>query len=152
MSTRVKEFVEFHSYCCWNDSIVAQLKTYADLRNLSAEQREWLVLFYGLSYSIPSAIVCFENLQQIKTAPQQFWNENKTRLIFQSDRRWVKFNNQFVKSVIDFKQKRIFAPRDPFGSCKARQVEQKGAVLLVKNDGGAPPRPSPRVRWSPRPL
>lgn len=107
MSTRVVEFVEFHKFCCWNDSIVVQLKSYADLKRLTLEQREYLVLFYSLSYSIPTAIVCLANLEQIKRDPEAFWSEHKENLIFQSDRRWVKFNNMFAPAFLDFEKKGI---------------------------------------------
>lgn len=108
MSTRLDEFVEFHKYCCWNDSIVVQLKAYADICGLSTEQREWLVFFYSLSYSIPTAVICLENFDKINADPDEFWYKFKPGLVFQSDRRWVKFNNQFAKSFNDFKRKRIF--------------------------------------------
>lgn len=108
MNTRLDEFIEFHRYCCWNDSIVIQLKAYADLCGLSQTQREWLVFFYSMTYSIPSAIICLKHFEEIKSNPELFWSRFKSKLIFQSDRRWVKFNNQFVGSFLDFAQKGVF--------------------------------------------
>lgn len=124
MSSRVAEFVEFHRFCCWNDSIVIQLKSYADIKGLSVEQREYLVLFYALSYSVPTAIVCLDNLDRIKRDPEGFWSENKDKLIFQSDRRWVKFNNMFARSFKDFEQKCVF-----------RQLRGKEKLDLEKSIG-----------------
>ena len=85
-----------------------QLKAYADVRNLGTDLREWLVLFYGLSYSVPTSIVCLEHLEELLNDPEAFWEKFKPRLIFQSDRRWVKFNNRFVPSFKDFVRKGIF--------------------------------------------
>lgn len=121
MNTRVDEFVEMHRHCCWNDSIVMQLKAYADIRGFNTEQREMLVLFYGLSYCVPTAIVCLEHLTEIFERPDVFWTKYKDRLIFQSDRRWVKFNNRFVPSFVDFVKKGIF-----------RQLRGKGALDLER--------------------
>ena len=108
MSTRVDEFIAMHRFCCWNDSIVMQLKAYADIRGFNSEQREWLVLFYGLSYCVPTSIVCFEHLPEILENPEGFWGRYKSRLIFQSDRRWVKFNDRFAPSFVDFVKKGVF--------------------------------------------
>ena len=121
MNTRVSEVIEFHRYCCWNDSIVMQLKAYADVRGLNVEQREWLVLFYGLSYCVPTAIVCLEHLPEILRNPEAFWRKYKDRLIFQSDRRWVKFNDRFAPSFVDFVKKGIL-----------RQLRGSGAVDLER--------------------
>lgn len=124
MNTRLDDFVNFHNYCCWNDSIVIQLKAYADLKGYDQKQREAFVLFYAITYCIPSSIVCMNNFDEIQNNTEAFWDKHWKRLRFTSDRRWVKIDNKFCECYRDVTKKRIL-----------EQLRQEKTIDLIKYMG-----------------
>ena len=104
---RIQDFINFHNKSCIADTIVEQLKEYCNLMNYNDKNRETVVLLYSLTYSIPSTIIIMNKMQDLLNNPNKFWEENKQKLIFQSDRKYVKINNAFIKSFLEF-DKNIF--------------------------------------------
>lgn len=69
------------------------------------DQQVWWVLLYSACYCMGSACILSESLNfQIITKKQleKFWAENKQKLIFQSDRRYIKNMDQFTIIAWEF--------------------------------------------------
>lgn len=105
---RICDFIEFHEESCKADSIVSVLKKVCEELNLNTKQKELACLFYSLSYSVPTALVCLFKFDEFLKNKELFWKKNKNKLIFQSDRRWVKMNDEFIKSFDSFIDSGIF--------------------------------------------
>lgn len=99
---RINDFIKFHNESCKADTIVGQLKKYCEIMQFTEEQKENAVLIYSLTYSIPSTIVIMLKMQELTTNPKKFWKENKEKLIFQSDRKYVKINDKFLPAFFEF--------------------------------------------------
>ena len=81
------------------------LKAYADEKRLSAEERFALAYFYSLCYCIPSAIIMFDQREQIQNDPEKWANLYKQDIIFQSDRRYVRCGTTFRDMLRDYTQR-----------------------------------------------
>jgi hypothetical protein len=80
------------------------LAWWADNNFLLAEQKAWLAYLYGLTYSTTTAILIFRRFPRLRCVTsrrelREFWEENKQRLYFNRDRRYIKNNDQFVDAI-----------------------------------------------------
>lgn len=98
---RMAEFVAYHKNGDGECNGIL-LKAYADSRNLAQQERYDLAVFYSITYCIPSAIIMLAHKQDIVKAPRQWAQENRPRLIFQSDRRYARLNGNFEKMLQDY--------------------------------------------------
>lgn len=106
---RIKDFIQFHNESSQADNIVIQLKTYLELANKNSKrEKELACLLYSLTYSVPSTIVLLEKFKEFINNPNVFWQNYKSKLIFQSDRKYIKINNAFNRAFFDFYAKKVF--------------------------------------------
>lgn len=80
------------------------LALWAEHHNLDKEDKAWLSYLYGLTYSTTTAIFIFRHFPSLggianKKELRNFWKENKQRLYFNRDRRYIKNNDQFVDAI-----------------------------------------------------
>lgn len=75
---------------------------------LNTEQRYWLAFLYASTYSAATAFYIyneFPDYEHVNVARlQRWWDANKEKTIFQTDRRWIKSRNQFVDSFISYQK------------------------------------------------
>lgn len=94
MKDRMKEYVEYHingdADC--NDVL---LKKWADDNNLSQQERYDLAYFFAITYSIPSGIILLKEKDLMLQDIDKWVAENKSKLIFQSDRKYVRMLDNF---------------------------------------------------------
>ena len=80
------------------------LALWADENLLTPADKIWLSYLYGLTYSTTTAILIFRHFPKLGFVEvddlESFWRENKQRLYFNRDRRYIKNNDQFVKAII----------------------------------------------------
>lgn len=103
---RVRMFAEYydkkHSH---NDSDVYNLKSICKSGN--KEEYIWISFLYSTCYSVSTTAFLFQFFPNIESATteriEQFWSEYKQKLIFQSDRRWVKHLNKFLPIVESYR-------------------------------------------------
>lgn len=114
VSNRVRDFIWFHEESCKADTIVEPLKWYLEYKHFSKELKEKAVLLYSLTYSVPSTIVILDKIDEFEKDPDGFWERNKEKLIFQSDRKYVKIDNAFVRAYFDFIKNGIFKEFDKY--------------------------------------
>lgn len=105
---RINSFVEYyrqkHSH---NDSDVYNLKSMCKLSD--KESYIWVSFLYSTCYSVATTALIFSLFPNIQSVTKEnlnnFWNEYKDKLIFQSDRRWVKRMDKFCDIVLSYKDK-----------------------------------------------
>lgn len=83
------------------DPACPMLKFIADKMKLSIEQKFWLAWLYSTCYSAPTAFFMITQLPCPELFNQSeinsWWLKNKSRMVFESDRRYVKNCDEFPK-------------------------------------------------------
>lgn len=99
---RMSEFVEYHinGDCDCNVNV---LKEYAERHNLNTQEKLDLIYFYTLTYSVPSGIELYKSRNFLRTASDRQLEQMKSRIVFQSDRKYVRCLHNFEKSIQDWK-------------------------------------------------
>lgn len=102
---RMEDFLTLHNgpYVCPDD---ITLKRYAEKHKLTANEKWQLSYFYSICNSTPSTLILFRDRERIINGPAEYAEENLNSIIFQSDRRWMKFHDSFKKVLTDFSKKR----------------------------------------------
>lgn len=87
------------------------LALWAEENQLTKDDKTWLSYLYGLTYSTTTAILLFREFPSILDATEEelswFWGNNKHRLYFNRDRRYIKNNNQFVAAITGMREYEI---------------------------------------------
>lgn len=100
---RLKTLIDF--ILAAPDEITPVFTDFLDKVQATQDERVWWAFLYSTCYSITSTIVMFNRLD-FKTLTEEgvddFWKEYKSKLIFQSDRRYIKQVNQFPIIVKEF--------------------------------------------------
>ena len=99
--SRMDEFVTYHNGCdgeC-NGTLLA---AWADTKNLETAERFDLSYMYALVYNIPSAIFMMREADAISSDVDRWVDENRRRLMFQSDRRWVAIKRRLNDALREF--------------------------------------------------
>lgn len=89
------------------DPSILCLKYIADRYELNLEQRYWIAYLYGCTYCAPTVFYIYNEFPDYRNADisrmERWWNKNKNKTIFQTDRQRIKSNNQFIPSVISYR-------------------------------------------------
>ena len=105
---RMREFVEYHKNGDGECNGIL-LKAYADKHRLTQQERYDLAFFYSTVYCIPSAILMLNSKGDILNGPAAWGERNRERIIFQSDRRYVRCCGNFEKILQDYAANRTDA-------------------------------------------
>lgn len=103
---RYQKLIEYISK--FPDEIGPVIREYLNKRGANNSDKVWWVLLYSTCYCATSACVMYEKLNYRvldKKSLKNFWADNKSKLIFQSDRRYIKNMNQFVPIINEFMKK-----------------------------------------------
>ena len=95
---RVDEFVRYHVEGDGECNGVL-LKAWADRHELSRGERFDLAFFYATVYNIPSAAFMLGERDAIVGDPAAWCEENAGRLIYQSDRRYMRCNGALLSTL-----------------------------------------------------
>jgi hypothetical protein len=91
------------------------LRYVADRFELNTEQRYWLAFLYATCYSATTTFFIYNEFPDFETVNiprlRRWWDRNRERLIFQTDRRWTRSRNQWVDCVRSYQDL-----VDPYGS------------------------------------
>lgn len=89
------------------DPACPMLKYIADTLHLDMEQKFWLAWLYSTCYSAPTAFYMITHLPRPEfitpSKMTSWWFANKSKLIFESDRRYVKNCNEFPKMFASYR-------------------------------------------------
>lgn len=91
------------------DPSYSMLRYVCDRFELNMEQRFWLAFLYATCYCgstvyyIYNEFPDYENVNEGRL--QRWWDANRSKLYFQTDRRWIRSRNQFADVFRSYKQK-----------------------------------------------
>lgn len=84
------------------------LRYIANRFELNIEQRYWLAFLYATCYSAPTAFYIYNEFPDFENVDigrlRRWWAANKNNCVFQTDRRWVKSNDQFPDIYLSYKK------------------------------------------------
>ena len=99
LEKRWNEFINYHingdGEC---NGIV--LKKYADNHRLTMNQRIELAYMFSVTYCVCSAIVLLNEIDQIEADVDAWIKENKSKIIFQSDRKYIRMKDSFKRVLL----------------------------------------------------
>lgn len=98
---RIREFVHYHKTGDGECNGIL-MKAYADKHRMNTQQRFDFAFFYATVYCIPSAIIMLNEKAEIIKNPSDWAKNNKSRLIFQSDRRYARLNGAFERMLKEY--------------------------------------------------
>jgi len=88
---------------CGDDPNYPALNYICDKLKLTEEQRYWIAFLYGTNYCVPTTYYIFKEFPDYERIDidelQHWWDKNKEKTHFQTDRAKVKNFNYFVKCV-----------------------------------------------------
>lgn len=97
------EYLSFHKASSLANDIDPQndcLSYIAQRYELNTEQRYWLAFLFGTCYCAPTVFYIYNEFPDYENVDvdrlQRWWNANRQRLLFQTDRARVRSNNEFV--------------------------------------------------------
>lgn len=93
---RLYEFVDYHIHGDGECNGIV-LKSWANTHELSLEDRADLCYFFAITYCVESAIVMYFARDLILQNPIAWARENKKKIVFQSDRKYIKMLDAFEK-------------------------------------------------------
>jgi hypothetical protein len=103
-------FTDFHNQMMAAkdvDPAVRALTYLANRYELNTEQRYWLAWLYGTCYCAPTVFYMYNEFPDYELVNvnrlRKWWSENRSKLIFQTDRARIKNNNQFIDSFISYR-------------------------------------------------
>ena len=76
------------------------MKGWADRHDLTRKERVDLCYFFAITYCVESAIVLYLNQDEITADMENWVKANKDKIIFQSDRKYIKMKNSFQKCLL----------------------------------------------------
>lgn len=98
LDERMKEFALYHRDGDGECNAIL-LKAYADAHGLTAGERFDLAYFFSIVYCCESGIILFLNREDIKKDPESTAAKLKPEMIFQSDRKYMRMRECFVKAL-----------------------------------------------------
>lgn len=95
------------------DEIGPVMRHFFNTYHMDESDQVWWILLYSACYCVGTACILWRELDYRtvrKSDLQEFWDKNKKRLIFQSDRRYIKNMNQFNDIAWEFVNRSKRAP------------------------------------------
>lgn len=109
---------------------------------LNTEQRYWLAFLYACTYSGPSAYAIYNRFPDFETVNEgavgRWWKQMKLRLLFQSDRRWVKSNDLFPVIVSAYRSLIGGGSQEAFFAGRLRDTPSQSYISIYKTLGTLP--------------
>lgn len=102
MKDRMIEYVKYHIDGD-SDCNVVLMKKWADRHNLGLQDRFDLAYFFSITYCVSSGIYMFKNKRKILNNIDSWVEKNKGKIIFQSDRKYVRMSDTFSKCIKFYK-------------------------------------------------
>jgi hypothetical protein len=90
------------------DPAYPALNYICDRYELNIEQRYWIAFLYGTNYCVPTTFYIYNEFPDFENVDvarlENWWLNNKDKLVFQTDKLRVKSNNQFVKCFESYRE------------------------------------------------
>ena len=101
MDKRMREFIWYHIHGD-GDCNGQVLRAYAEMKGLDAQQKFDLAYFYATTYCCVSAIFLLQKRDEIVLNASDFADAYRGKLIFQSDRKYVRMRDTFKKMLTEW--------------------------------------------------
>lgn len=108
---RIAEYIQYHvdsSRALDIDPQVEAIRYLCERFELNLEQRYWLCFLFSTNYSVPTTYFMYNEFPDYQTVDvgrlQRWWTKNRDKLIFQTDRAWIRSRNQFVDVFKSYQQ------------------------------------------------
>lgn len=121
---RIIEFVNYHKNGDGECNNVV-LKEWATSHCSTLQEKYELAYFFSITYCIESAIVLFTNKKEIYKDITRWIKNNKDKIIFQSDRKYIRMKDSFEKVLRNFEKNNSV---DEFLS----NVTEDGIIILSR--------------------
>lgn len=102
MSDRIQEYIHYHvdsSRALDIDPQVEALQYLCQRFELNREQRCWLCFLFSTNYCVATTYFMYNEFPDFATVDEgrleRWWVANRPKLIFQTDRAWIRSRNQF---------------------------------------------------------
>lgn len=102
MKNRMNEYIDYHINGDADCNTIV-LRKWADKNKLDLQSRFDLSYFFSLTYCIPSSIFILLEKEKLLKDIDKWVAENKNKIIFQSDRKYVKMLNNFENCLKFYK-------------------------------------------------
>lgn len=100
---RILEYIQYHvdsSQALDIDPQIEALQYICDRFELNLEQRYWIAFLFSTNYCVPTTYFMYNEFPDFATVDegrlQRWWAANRDKLIFQTDKAWIRSRNQFV--------------------------------------------------------
>jgi len=128
----LKSYLDYHCYSREIgdvDPSYSMLRYICDRYELNNEQRYWLAYLYSTCYCGATTFFIYNEFPDWENVDfgraERWWTANRDKVVFQTDRRWVRSRNQWVQMIRSYSQKvrpltqegylaGYIVPRDPF--------------------------------------
>lgn len=99
---RIQEYIQYHvesSRALDIDPQVEAIQYLCRRFELNREQRCWLCFLFSTNYCVPTTYFMYNEFPDFATVDvprlERWWTANRPKLIFQTDRVWIRSRNQF---------------------------------------------------------
>jgi len=107
---RIREYIEYHRYSEEIHDIdpsYDMLRYVCDRFELNTEQRYWLAYLYSTCYNAATVFYIYNEFPDYLGVDvgrlERWWNAHRHQLDFQTDCRWVRSSNLFVRMYMDYR-------------------------------------------------
>lgn len=102
MNNRIREYIQYHidsSHALDIDPQVEAIQYLCQRFELNREQRCWLCFLFSTNYCVATTYFMYNEFPDFATVDigrlKRWWAINRSKLIFQTDRAWIRSRNQF---------------------------------------------------------
>lgn len=131
-SERMAEYVRYHMTGD-ADCPERTLGLWADLHGLSEPERFELAYLFAITYNPPSAVYLFEHRDAIRRDPAGFARRAHDRIIFETDRKYVRIGDRFSRCLEEFASRLTPAERTVQLLAKGGRLDIPRAVREVES-------------------
>ena len=111
MRTRIEDYIRYHcdsSRALDIDPQVEAIQYLCRRFELNIEQRYWLCFLFSTNYCVATTYFMYNEFPDFGTVDvgrlRRWWDENRSKLIFQTDRAWIRSRNQFVDIFCSYRE------------------------------------------------
>lgn len=146
MSDNIQEYIKYHvdsSKATDIDPQVEALQYISERLRLNIEQKFWICFLFSTCYCVGTAYIMFCAFPEFRLATRDkvvaWWKANRSNLLFQTDRRWIRSRNQFpdvvesYKTFVQSKSARMLQREAIMSSISGCRSPSNGYDLLLKN-------------------
>lgn len=108
---RIEDYIRYHcesSRALDIDPQVEAIQYLVRRFELNVEQACWLCFLFSTNYCVPTTYFMYNEFPDFGTVDvgrlQRWWTDNRAKLIFQTDRAWIRSRNQFVDVFCSYRE------------------------------------------------